>query len=238
MTDREILLSVVIPTFNYGHMLRRSVESVLAQLIEGSELVVVDDGSTDETPRILEAIAADRSAGFRWLRQDNAGAAAARNRGLDASLGRFVFFLDSDDELLPGALAALDAAIRKYPDATVLVGGRLSHWSDGREKAHAPPRGLGPDPCARVADYLLRKAVSISHGSVAVHRDLIERRPYPETFRGREDLPVMAYWLAWGRIVCVEANLGRKHKHSDSLRHTVNKISEPLERALADEIFL
>ena len=74
-----ILLSVVIPTYNYGHLLGRVLDSVLSQLTDECELVVIDDGSSDETPKVLETISAGRPSGFRWLRQNNAGAAAARN---------------------------------------------------------------------------------------------------------------------------------------------------------------
>lgn len=231
-----MLLSVIVPSYNYGHLLGRALDSVLDQLADECELVVVDDGSTDETPRLLEAIAAGRPSGFRWLRQDNAGAAAARNTGLRASRGSHVLFLDADDELLPGALGALCSAFREEPRATVVIGGRLTRWPDGREKRHAPPRRMDDDPCRRVAGHLLDKTISVSHGAVAVERGLIESRPYPEAFRGREDIPVSANWLARGRIKVIDVPLVRIHKHPDSLRHAV-QVSEPLETALADEIF-
>lgn len=236
MTAPSVLLSVVVPTYNYGHLLGRVLDSVLGQITDECQLVVVDDGSTDETPNVLETIAASRPSGFRWLRQNNAGAAAARNAGLRASHGSHVLFLDADDELLPGALAAICSAFRDDPRATVAIGGRLTRWPDGREKRHPAPRRLADDPCQRVADHLLAKTLSVSHGAVAVARELVERRPYPEAFRGREDIPVSAHWLAYGHIKVIDAPLVRIHKHPDSLRHAV-KVSEPLERALADEIF-
>lgn len=236
MTAPGILLSVVVPTYNYGHLLGRVLDSVLNQLNDECELVVIDDGSTDGTPKLLESIAAGHPSGFHWLRQDNAGAAAARNTGLRASRGSHVLFLDADDELLPGALAAICSAFRDEPGATVVIGGRLTRWPDGREKRHSPPRRMDDDPCRRVAGHLLDKTISVSHGAVAVERRLIESRPYPEAFRGREDIPVSAHWLARGRIKVIDVPLVRIHKHPDSLRHAV-KVSEPLERALADEIF-
>ncbi|MBK6400563.1 MAG: glycosyltransferase family 2 protein [Rhodocyclaceae bacterium] len=231
-----ILLSVVIPTYNYGHLLGRVLDSVLSQLTDECELVVIDDGSSDETPKVLETISAGRPSGFRWLRQNNAGAAAARNAGLRASRGSHVLFLDADDQLLPGALAAICSAFRDDSRATVVIGGRLTRWPDGREKRHPPPRRVDDDPCRRVADHLLDKTLSVSHGAVAVARELVDRRPYPEAFRGREDIPVSAYWLACGRIKVIDIPLVRIHKHPDSLRHAV-KVSESLEQALADEIF-
>ena len=92
--------SVVLPAFNAGPFLRPAVLSVLAEKIEGLEAVVVDDGSTDGS---LDSIA-DLPA--RVVRQKNLGEAAARNAGVRASSGAYVTFLDGDDLLTPGGLAA------------------------------------------------------------------------------------------------------------------------------------
>ncbi|HOD28864.1 MAG TPA: glycosyltransferase family 2 protein [Syntrophales bacterium] len=237
MNNTGTFLSIIVPTFNYGHMLRRSLESVLSQMTGECELVVVDDGSTDNTSELLVELSADYPVGFHWIRQDNAGAAAARNRGLCASYGRHILFLDADDELLPGALDAICSTFHDDLDATVVIGGRITRWPNGREKHHKPPLSLDVNPCRRVADYLLHKKISVSHGAVAVRRSLIERRTYPESFRSREDIPVSAYWLAYGNIKTISSQLVLIHKHPDSLRHR-GKVSEPIELELAEEIFL
>lgn len=236
MSSSGLRLSVIVPCFNYGHLLGRALDSVLGQLDDACELIIVDDGSTDQTPQLLAAIAAREIPGVRWLRQPNAGAAAARNTGFRASRGSHILFLDADDELLPGALATICAGFMEDPSATVLIGARVSRWPDGREKRHAPPRHVAEDPCRRVADHLLDKTLPLSHGAVAVARHLAEGRPYPETFRGREDIPVFANWVAYGHIKCIDVALVRIHKHPDSLRHTVRP-DESGERALAMEIF-
>jgi len=77
-----LLVSVVIPAYNYGHLLRRAVDSVLTQMRPDCELLVIDDGSTDNTPSVLEEIHAGGAPGFFWVRQANGGAAAARNAGM------------------------------------------------------------------------------------------------------------------------------------------------------------
>jgi glycosyltransferase involved in cell wall biosynthesis len=236
MSSKEILLSVVIPTYNYGHLLKRALDSVMSQMNDDCELVVIDDGSTDSTVQLLGSIQTGEESRVSWQRQENAGAAAARNLGLRASRGSNILYLDADDELLPGALAAVCSAFREDPAVTVVMGGRLTCWPDGRVKRHEPPFRLDPDSCRRVADYLLAKEISVSHGAVAVARHLVENRPYPESFRCREDIPVSAYWLAGGNIKAIATPLVKIHKHSDSLRHTV-KVSEPMELALAEEIF-
>lgn len=233
----QILLSVVIPVFNYGHSLRRAVDSVLSQLQPGCELLVIDDGSTDETPQVLEEIQARNPPRFSWTRQDNAGAAAARNTGLRRSHGAYLLFLDADDELLPGALEAACDAIRANPQVSVILGGRLTRRADGREKYQPPPSALAPDPCVRLADYLLRRRLGMSHGATIVRRDLLSRRPYPERLRGGEDIPVFAYLFAHGEFAMIERPLARIYKHHDSLRHARASTDEQKAKALVEEVF-
>lgn len=109
-------VSVVIPTYNFAAFLPGAVEGVRAQGREDLEIIVVDDGSTDETPAVLEVLAKE-NANLRWFRQENAGAAAARNRGVGEARGRFVAFLDADDLWLPGKLAAQFEALAEKPEA-------------------------------------------------------------------------------------------------------------------------
>src|SRR5918995_6377717 len=93
------LVSVVIPCYNQAHFLGEAIVSVLAQSYPRFEIIVVDDGSTDDTPEV-----AARYPGVRYVYQNNQGVSAARNSGLARSEGEYVVFLDADDRLLPEAL--------------------------------------------------------------------------------------------------------------------------------------
>lgn len=230
------LISIVIPAYNYGHVLQRAIESVLAQMRSDCELLVIDDGSTDCTPQVLTEMSEQHRPGFRWVRQENAGAAAARNAGLRLSRGAFLLFFDADDELLPNALNAICSTIDASPQASVILGGRITRRADGREKYHPPPTRLDPDPCARVADYLLHKRIGMGHGSTAMRRDLIGQRGYPENLKGSEDIPVFAHLFAWGAFAIADHPLVRIHKHHDSLRH-FKPASDERATVLVDEIF-
>lgn len=95
----EPLVSVVIPCHNHGRFLGQAIESVMRQAPRNVEIVVVDDGSTDNTREVMT-----RYPAVRGIAQANAGLAAARNVGLRASRGHYVVFLDADDLLLPGAV--------------------------------------------------------------------------------------------------------------------------------------
>lgn len=98
------LVSVVIPTFNRAGLLNRAVESVVAQSHEHWELIIVDDGSTDGTPKQLALWQARLKGRLVALRQSNQGSSAARNLGIDAARGDLIAFLDSDDEFRPDKL--------------------------------------------------------------------------------------------------------------------------------------
>lgn len=93
-------VSVVIPTYNAADLLPDAVESVLAQTYRDFELIVVDDGSTDETPEVMERYADD----VRYVRKENGGSASARNRGIREARGQYVALLDADDLWLPEKL--------------------------------------------------------------------------------------------------------------------------------------
>lgn len=138
----EPLVSVVIPVFNRAHTLRRAIESVLIQEMDAWELVVVDDGSTDQSTAIPLSYGDPR---IRLLRHEaNRGAAAARNTGVQAARGRYVAFLDSDDEWLPGKLAAQFAAMEGRVDAPqALCTGFILHREETGRRCERWPRADG-----------------------------------------------------------------------------------------------
>jgi len=114
-------VSIVIPCYRQAHFLAAAVDSALAQDYAALEVVVVDDGSPDETGRIAASYAA-RDPRVRWVAQPNRGLARARNAGLDASTGDYVVFLDADDLLLPGAIAAGVCALERNPQCAFAQG--------------------------------------------------------------------------------------------------------------------
>ena len=104
-------ISVVIPTYNLATYLPRAIDSVLAQTRAPDEIIVVDDGSTDDTPQTVRPYL-DR---IRFIRQQNAGASVARNTAIEAAKGEWIAFLDGDDELLPGHLKLLSDLLARNP---------------------------------------------------------------------------------------------------------------------------
>jgi glycosyltransferase involved in cell wall biosynthesis len=118
----EGLVSTIIPVFNRGAMLREAVDSVLAQAWRPIEIIIVDDGSNDDTPAVMEQLCAQHPEIIRLHRQENAGPGTARQSGLRLARGQFIQFLDSDDLLLPDKFALQVAGLRGDPDADIAYG--------------------------------------------------------------------------------------------------------------------
>ncbi|NLI80064.1 MAG: glycosyltransferase family 2 protein [Deltaproteobacteria bacterium] len=119
MTAAGGLVSVIIPTYNRSRLCRQAAESVLSQTYPKVEILIVDDGSQDDTRDVVSMLD-DR---VHYIRQDNAGVSAARNRGLLAAKGEYIAFLDSDDLWLPWKLEAQVSLLKRCPNAGMV-------WTD------------------------------------------------------------------------------------------------------------
>lgn len=112
-------VSVVVPTYNAARYIRETLDSVLDQSYPEWELIVIDDGSTDDSPRIAREYLRDGR--VRVVSQPNAGVAESRNRGLSLSQGEYVAFPDADDVWLPGNLEAKLAYLRAHPECALAL---------------------------------------------------------------------------------------------------------------------
>ena len=129
-------VSVIIPNHNYGQYLQEAIESLLLQTYTVEEIIVVDDGSTDDSRSILEKYNSDR---VKVLRQKNLGVAAARNRGIEASTQPFIICLDADDKLDPQYVEVLRRAMLEDEGLGVAYTGLMLLTPDGN-------RSLNPWP--------------------------------------------------------------------------------------------
>lgn len=165
LPGEPLLVSVVIPCYRQAHFLPEAIESVLRQSYPRREIIVVDDGSPDETAEV-----AARYPGVRCVRQPNRGLAAARNRGLAEARGEFVVFLDADDRLLPDALQVGVEAFAAHPECAFVYGRLQPIGPDGSPLPLRPQRTVERDHCAE----LLREDFIWSPGAVLYRRAVVE----------------------------------------------------------------
>ena len=119
-------VSVVIPAYNSAHFLPKAIASVRAQQWPGLELIVVDDGSTDDTEAVVRELS--RGEDVRFLRQENAGAASARNKGIATARGEWIAFLDADDVWLKDKTKRQHAYLSAHPEVALVSG--FAWWWD------------------------------------------------------------------------------------------------------------
>lgn len=134
-------ISVIIPLYNKRETIARAIDSVLRQSIAPHEIIVVDDGSTDGSGEIVEAMSAANPL-IRLIRQANGGVSAARNRGIDAAQGEMVALLDGDDAWCEGYLAEIQRLADLYPDCGAYATG-FYIVGDGERVVADTPRSEG-----------------------------------------------------------------------------------------------
>jgi glycosyltransferase involved in cell wall biosynthesis len=130
-------VSVIIPTYNYGHFVGEALESVLGQTVRDLEVIVVDDGSTDHTAAVIGPYLADARVRFQVI--PHGGVSAAKNTGIRLSRAPLVAFLDSDDLWLPAKLERQLALFQADPDLGVVYSRRLLINETGQEVAYQQP---------------------------------------------------------------------------------------------------
>ena len=228
-------LSVVIPAYNYSSLLPRAVESVASQLNALTELIVVNDGSTDDTAEVLNSLKAKLADKLTIFSKQNGGLASTRNFGIAHAKGEFIVFLDADDEMHPEAISNICNFLNNNSSIQFLIGGHYSITSNGKKKLHSP-NALANSAYDNVKGYLIDKSLSISNGACVMHRDIFKQYQYPERFRNSEDISMFAYSLANFNCATMDVALANIYKHDDSLRHNAN-YAESVGLQLVDEVF-
>jgi GT2 family glycosyltransferase len=184
--EKNPRVSVIIPTYNRAWIIKEAVDSVLVQDYKDFELIVVDDGSTDNTSDVLAPYGED----VRVLFQENKGVSAARNRGVTEASGRFVAFLDSDDLWLPKKLSIQVEFFNKTPDALICQTEEIWIRNGIRvnpKKHHKKPSGMIFEPSLALC--------LVSPSAVMIRRDVLDRAGgFDET------LPVCEDYDLWLRL--------------------------------------
>ncbi len=182
----QTFFSVIIPTYNREQFLRKAVDSVLAQTFRDLELIIVDDGSTDGTRRLLSSYGDIR---ISCLYQPNSGVSKARNKGLEKSGGRFIAFLDSDDHWAPEKLQKTHEYINRFPAINIFHTEEVWYRQGkllGQKKKHEKPTG-----------HVYEKALPLC--CISISTAVIKRDVFDTVGRFDEDLEACEDYDFWLR---------------------------------------
>jgi glycosyltransferase involved in cell wall biosynthesis len=187
-TSKTPMVSVIIPTYNRGWIVKEAIDTVLEQDFDDYELIVVDDGSDDNTPAILKAYGKK----ITVLHQPNKGVSAARNHGIAAASGRLIAFLDSDDLWLPRKLSAQVKFFKDHPDA--VVNQTQEHWI--RDGVRVNPKIKHH----KFSGMIFEKSLALC--LVSPSAVMIQKSLFGTVGVFDEDLPACEDYDLWLRISC------------------------------------
>jgi glycosyltransferase involved in cell wall biosynthesis len=209
--------TVCTATYNRADVLSRAIDSVLAQATETFEYIVVDDGSTDDTDRLLAQYDDPRLTTISLDR--NHGPATAWNRAIDAARGRFVSFLDSDDEYLPGRLRRTAEALDRHPEAGGIVHSFERVATSGTTRHSVPDRAISAaemadgNPVGGTSNTMYRTAALESIGG------------FDPSLRSSIDYDLQLRIADAHGLVGIDEVLARKHNdRSDRIQRTPERI--------------
>lgn len=214
------LFSIVLPSYNRAHFLPRSIQSVLNQTEKDWELIVVDDGSTDDTAAVVHSFNDPR---IHYVYQENAERSAARNKGIAQSTGSWLCFLDSDDEFLPHHLACFRTSIDKNAVPRLLCSNM--ERDNGRQKSR---RTLIDDQATNILKEIWTKFLVPTQ--ICVHQSILSRHPFDPRFRLWEDTHLVLRIAAEHPVEALNEVSCIQHVHASST------IEEGLSRVKMNEV--
>jgi len=208
-------VSVIIPTFNHGHFVRQAIESVLEQMNADYEILVIDDGSRDNTAERLKDLI-DQSK-IRYYYQNNRGLSAARNKGIELAQGDFLKFLDSDDRLSPWQLALQVHDLVKN-DSQISISGFSWFYPDGAEIMKFVR--LENDPLASF----------VESNKAPVHAFLVKKRDVEKGGYFDESLTACEDYDLWLRLILNGAKISIVNYVGCRYRFLMTSMSEDTEK--------
>ena len=201
--------SIILPTYNRRSLLPRAVESVLAQEYTNWELIIIDDGSTDETKEYVIGILNNK---IQYHYHENIGRSASRNRGLEKSKGQYICFLDSDDELLPNYLSCFQNNLNNTLDKLFLSGVGLVGNNSVVKIIPSSNRSTCIVQCLEGYFNLM---------PFCFHKSLLLTHRFTESIYYGEDYKFLVPIIAHNQIAISNIVTSSVHQHS---HRTINKV--------------
>ncbi|MBV6451616.1 MAG: Undecaprenyl-phosphate 4-deoxy-4-formamido-L-arabinose transferase [Anaerolineales bacterium] len=213
-------ISVIIPNYNQAHFLSNSIQSVLNQTFQDFEIIVVDDGSVDNSHEIANQFGNK----VQCIRQENQGLAGARNTGIRASTGEVIGLLDADDEWMPGFLETMVGLVDENPDGAVFY--CMAQCIDILGKDLPQQVGGPPVPADRVHQVLLRQNFIIPSTVLFRRKPIVEAGMFDATLRSCEDWDMWLRLLPSLKLIGSPMCLVRYRVHGSSLSTNVQGMQD------------
>ena len=213
MSEKNPTVSVIIPTYNRAHLIGRAIQSVLNQTYRDFEIIVVDDGSTDNTEEVIKSFSDER---IRYIKhKENKGAAAARNTGIKTARGKFIAFQDSDDEWLPEKLEKQMKVFETAPPEVGIV--YTGFWRFENNKKIYIPFSWVKQKEGNIHEELL-KGNFIGTPAALVRKECFEKAGmFDEKLPGLEDWELFIRLSKYYNFKCVDEPLLVSYYTSNSI---------------------
>ena len=236
MTDSQPLISIIIPVYNGERYIQSCIESLLAQRYSNKEIIVVDDGSTDNTAEVVKSIEGN----INYVLQDNAGSAVARNTGIDAAQGEFIAFNDGDDLWAPNRLHQQVKFLQENPEYGVATG-MFTHVNEKFQLSDTTPVDD-----AETVQVISERSGWVYHTlfetswyhiiAALVRRDVIDKVRFNPSYRRGQDYDFWLQLAHHSQIAQLSANYAYYRKNEESISHKPhlrNYRAEIIDNALA-----
>ena len=217
--------SVIIPLFNKAPYVVKAIESVLNQTCQDFELVVVDDGSSDDSFSVARSVLEECVIPYHLIHQENAGVSSARNNGVAVSCGEYLCFLDADDWWAPSFLERINDLIRDYPEAGI-YGTNYYYVKNGRQSVCVTTAETGYINYCRV--YAERLQMPLSSSSVCVPRTVFDEfGGFRSHLRLGEDFDLWIKIALNYKVAFLNEPLSFYFQDSDAAWRLVGKLHDP-----------
>lgn len=231
-------ISVIVPSYNCANYIAEALESILAQTIAPHEIIVIDDGSTDNTKEVVQSI---QSPLIRYIKQTNAGVSAARNNGLEHATGNLIAFLDADDRWLPTMLERQAATMSRNPEL-VLSFTNFIRFDDPPSKVVYPSQFNFYPELNTISTVSLEDSVKIIKGdgfcelvsfgeipaytqSIMLRKNLIGDLRFDTSLKICEDAEFILRCAALGKIAFNSEVLSEVRRHGNNATRDISLIS-------------
>jgi glycosyltransferase involved in cell wall biosynthesis len=222
--EQNHVVSIIIPTYNYGIYLPTAIQSCLNQTYKSIEIIVVDDGSTDDTKDIVK----DFNDSVIYFYQKNSGVSAARNKGLELAKGDYLAFLDSDDYLTNNSIEIKLDILKKHPDIGIVFSSTYSKTSgqEGLRYNHRYKKLRKPIISDHFYEDLLLRKSPLQPSGHLIKSSIAKKFRFPTNLSNGEDIAFFTKVFFSTKGYYLPQPTAVNMRHPRSLRHNLNEIKK------------